>query len=301
MRDEVVVNRGYTLPPYYQTEWAFNKNPYWTPAQLNGLETWFSPEYFHPETTDTTKCLEMENRANGTHAGGDAQAMSAPAGMADFVTDTDRHRGLSALYADGGSAYLLDNATDWNTSTYDWFCCIMLHGPSDSSLDNIQNIAGKGARWSFTHDWSGSNKNAVFTYSEGSSGTNSGSLTLVGSSQIQSTRPTIYTFGRKRGDMFLRCIRHNTVTIAEETEDGWEDRDLDAVAKPKLFGNIPYLGTSTLYNGEFVELIFTRDSVTITEAQNNIERAEGYLAHKYGVSKLLYQTDHQYYLDPPRI
>jgi hypothetical protein len=300
MRDEMVVNRGYDLPPYYQTDWAFNKKPYWTPIALRGLESWFSPEYFHPETSDTTKCYEMENRSTNVASSGDALAKSPPAGMADFVTDPARHRGLAVLDANGGDCYDLENTTDWNVSTYDWFCTVMLHGPADASLDNVQTIAKKGVRFSFKHDWAGSNKHAEFSYSDG---TNSGTLDLIGDSQMQSDRPTIYTFGRIRGSMFFRCIRHTALTINHEAEAGWGARDLDVATKPRLLAHsVPYAGDSPNYNGEFVELIFSKDSLNNeTESQDAYKKVEGYLAHKYNVSKLLYQPDQMYYSDPPRI
>jgi hypothetical protein len=295
MRDEMVINRGYSLPPYYQTEWAFNRKNYWTPAVLENLETWFSPEYFHPETTATTLCIEMENRSTTAYASGNAEA-TVESNMATLTTTEGRHRGLAALDFDGNTdRYIMENTTDWNASTYNWFCCIMVHGGTIDT-DDLQHLVEKGSRFNFTLDWSGGNKNAIFNYGDGIS---TAALTLVGAAQWSSTTPTIISFGRLSGHMFLRVIRNagsDTVTAAKFIGD------MDQSTKPKIGYDIT-IGTTKYFDGEFVELIWLHDhhaTEDLEATDANVLKVEGYLAHKYGVSKDVLPADHTYYSEPPR-
>lgn len=295
MRDELVVNRGYSLPPYYQKEWSFNKENYWTPANLGNLETWFSPEYFHPETNNPTLCVQMENQSADANAGANA-VQNTTGSMATLTTTAGRHIGNTVLDFDGTTdRYLVDGSSDWSTSTDDWFCCIMLHGPPNDT-DDIQHVIKKGTRLSLQLDWSGSNKDVIFNWGDGAS---TGSLTEVGGAQTSSTLPSIHTFGRSSGRMFLRTLKGDG-TLLEQTTTRFAG-SMNQTYKPRIGYNSP-IGTAKHYDGEFVELIFCNDTLTVSTnaTEANAHAVEGYLAHKYGVAKDILPTDHTYYTQPPR-
>ena len=46
MRNEILSNRGYTVPEHWDTSWNYKFGPIWTPSQLKNLETWLCPENF---------------------------------------------------------------------------------------------------------------------------------------------------------------------------------------------------------------------------------------------------------------
>ena len=301
MRDEMVVNKGYTLPPYYQEEWAFNKKNYWTPKELLNLETWFSPEYFHAETNNPTLCIQMENQSTTDIASGDA-TQNTTVNMATLTTTAGRHRGLTVVDFDGtGDRYLLDAASDWNTGTANWFCCIMLHG-SHNDTDDVQHIVQKGAKFELTHDWSGTNRNAVFNYNDGST---SATLTAADGAMM-SELPSIFTFGRNASEMFLRVLSPlygslPTTPVLITGSGGRLSGSFDQTSKPKI-GYETGIGTAKFYDGEFVELIFVNDNSRPTSEATDayMEKVEGYLAHKYGVSKEILTAAHTYSEHPPR-
>lgn len=304
-RDEMIVNRGYDLPPYHQEEWAFDKQNHWTPEAWvagSSLLTWFSPEYFHPETSNTTLCVQMENRATGSNATGNAEQINLSS-MPSLTTTAGRHRGLAVLDFDGGSDFFnMGNTGDWSVGTYDWFCCIMLHGPHTDTND-IQHIVEKGARFNLTHDWTGLNRHAVFNYGDANSFP-AASITVTGGAQISSQMPTIYSFGRFDTGMFLRVVSNGD---DNEQLGNYYAGDMSQASKPKI-GYNTIIGEAQKFDGEFVELIFVAEEAPLSQvppiaevSQANMLKVEGYLAHKYGVAKDILPTDHTYYSEPPRL
>ena len=115
---------------------------------------------------------------------------------------------------------------------------------------------------------------------------------------MPSDSPAIYTFGRDASRMFLRSIFSNT--LIEDTASRLAG-DMDQTIKPRICYDIPS-GTGNRYDGEFVELIFVTDAGQATDEGTEAiaHKVEGYLAHKYGVSKEVLPTTHTYYSDPPR-
>tara|TARA_R110000824_G_scaffold227575_3_gene415389 strand:- start:1111 stop:2151 length:1041 start_codon:yes stop_codon:yes gene_type:complete len=297
IRDEMVVNRGYTLPPYYQDEWTYSKGNNWTPKELTNLETWFSPEYFHPETTRTDLCVQMENQSTATNAGANG-IQNTTTNMATFDTDSTEHRGLTTLTFNGSSTrYLVDDLTDWNVGTDDWFCCVAVSGPT-SDTDDKQTIVRKGTKWSLCADWTSGAKNLVFDWNDG---TTSGSITLGGGGQTIEGSTSIYVCGRNRGYPFLNCYA-NSAFADEVTDTSTFAGDLDASSKPKIGYNIT-LGTSQHFYGRLVEVIFVNDNGRTTDeaAGGFHDRVVGYLAHKYKTASLILDETHPYYTEPPRL
>ena len=246
LRDEMVVNRGYDLPPYHQESWSFEEGNFWTPDSLTNLETWFGPEYFHPETNNTTLCVQMENRSTTDIASANA-VQNTEAYMPTLTTDSSILRGLTTLDFDGGSDGMeVDSLLDWNVATDSWFCCVLLQGPSTDTNDK-QHILTKGARWSFSHDYSGGSKDAVFDLNDGSS---SVSITQV-SAALEGSKAHIYSFGRFTNDSPFLYSRVGTV-VHENTISAFNG-SLNVSSKPKI-GFTTAFGSAKHFDGGFVGL-----------------------------------------------
>jgi len=294
VRDELVTNRGYTLPPYHQQEWTWNVPPNREPSSHDGLVSWFSPEYFHPETTATTLCLEMENRAAGADT-----IQNNTAKMPTLTTTAGKHRGLAVLDFDGSNdAMYINDLNDWSiAASANFMCTVMVHGPHNL-IPAIQHIIQKGSKYELTLDYTGTNRNAVLNYNDG---TTAGTLTISGGGTLSSTSPTIYTFGRTgaagNNKMFLRLVGDNSLRLVES---GKYLGALTQSSNPK----IGYENTAaTGYNGEFVEMMFCQEWFGGVNGITDywIQVMEGYLAHKYKKATEILPTDHTYYSEPPRL
>lgn len=295
MRDAIVSNRGYITPPYYKTDWRFGEEETWTPSEFVNLETWFSPEDFHPNTSNDTLCDELENRSETSYSSTNA-VQTGLLSMARFATSSTSNRGLSVLDF-GAKGYELESTSDWEVGTENWCCVILLRKPFlDRNAE--QTIIKKGSRFNLYHDKTGTNNDVVFSYGDG---TNTGSLTTSDHSATGTTQklPVIYSFGRTSNQMFLRALSENSDN--EETTTRFTGNMSETIKTRIGWGTT--LGSSASYQGQFVELIFLPDNgVTSDEAtMDNVYKIEGYLAHKYKINESTLPPNHLYYANGPLV
>ena len=295
MRDAIVSNRGYITPPYYKTDWRFGEEETWTPSEFVNLETWFSPEDFHPNASNDTNCDKLENRSETSYSSTNA-VQTALLSMPRFTTSSTSNRGLSVLdFAAKG--YELESTSDWEVGTENWCCVILLRKPFLDRNDE-QTIIKKGSRFNLYHDKTGTNNDVVFSYGDG---TNTGSLTTSDHSATGTTlkAPVIYSFGRTSNQMFLRALSENSDN--EETTTRFTG-NMSETIKTRI-GWSTTLGSSASYHGGFIELIFLPDNgVTSDEAtMDNVYKIEGYLAHKYKINESTLPPNHLYYANGPLV
>jgi len=290
VRDNMVTYRNLSPPPHYQDEWAFNKKNLWTPAELEGLETWFSPESFYHDVDDDLVCTKLQNRSTIADAGA-----GATGGTTASFTET--YRGLNGLAFSYNSSlpelapyYKVRDETDWNVGTSNWFCCILLQGPTTDS-DEIEYILSKENAFYLSHDWTSTNKDVTFGYG---SGLTAGSLTEGGGAQTADY--LICSFGRKGGYMFLRGL--TDLREDEAVSDRAVTEDLDDLSEPWIGKKDS--STDGGFNADFAELIFVNDAIGDGEVSDltNVKRTEGYLAHKYN---LTLPSTHEYYGEGPKV
>jgi len=290
VRDNMVTYRNLSPPPHYQDEWAFNKNNLWTPAELEGLETWFSPESFYHDVDDDQVCTKLQNRSTIADAGA-----GATGGITTSFTET--YRGLNGLAFTYNPAipeldpyYKVRDETDWNVGTSDFFGCILLSG-ADTDSDALEYILNKEDGFYLRHDWTSTKKDVAFGYG---SGFTSGQLTEAGGAQAGDY--LIYSFGRKGGYMFLRGLTESRED--EMVSDRDYTRDLDVLSEPWIGKKDS--STNGGFNKDFVELIFVNDAIGGGEVSDltNVKKTEGYLAHKYN---LTLPSTHEYYEEGPKV
>jgi hypothetical protein len=291
VRDELVVNRGYTVPAHYQEIWEWTRGPLWQPSDLDHCRHWFSPEYAHPETSEPTDCVKWEDRMDNNDFDQNTSS-SMPT-----LTEDAAARGLDVLDFDGNNNIMQgDNTTMMNVGTSDWACCVAMIGTDDTS--DSAAILKKGNKWNVSADFASGAKDIVFTWNDGSAG----SLTLSSASLHDDDHISIISFGRLSGTPFLWGRRNTTETITSHhtTATG----SLDATQKPLLGGNGTLsFGGANRMDSRIVELIFIDDSTgTVVDVTGtNIYKIEGYLAWKYKCAADILPSGHRFEVEAPSL
>jgi hypothetical protein len=291
VRDELVVNRGYTVPAHYQEIWEWTKGPLWQPSDLDHCRHWFSPEYAHPETSDPDDCIKWEDRMDN----GDFD-QETTANMPQLIEDTAA-RGLDVLDFDGNNHYMAGDAnTMMNVGTADWACVIAVIG-TDSTADSAA-LLRKGGKWNLSFDFGSGAKNVIYTWNDGSVG----SLTLTSAALHDDEHISIISFGRVDGIPFLYVRRNTTETTAQHHTTA--NNSLDVNSAPTLGANSTLgFGGANRIDSRVVELVFIDDSTGTTAdvSPNNIASIEGYLAWKYRCAGDILSSSHRFVDEAPTL
>lgn len=289
VRDEMLASRGFTELPYWQESWRVvdRDEKMWEPSDLDHCKIWYSPEFFHAETNNTTLCVQMEDRMGNHNA-----IQNNTAKMPTFSTDTDA-RGLDTLDFDGTSDYFdINAAAALKPSTGDWVCCIACIGNEDT--DDEQYVMKKGSQFSLRIDRSGSSRNVKFYWDGGTAR----SIELT--SAISTSGFNVFSFGRSGGIPFLRSFI-DTVDRSVQYS-GTDTGDLDGTAKPRIGRNLSF-GSTLAWSAKLIEFVYVDDAGegTADVNANNIASIEAYLAYKYKKQDNILHAAHRFVDNPPRI
>ena len=297
MRNEILFNRGYNLPESWDHEWTKILGPVWTPENLTNIESWILPEYFHPESSDETKCVWANNRIG---LDGDATTLVTGgfeqndlANMPVFLRNTS-HRNFNGLKFDGTNDVMRGSSgAAWNVGTSNFLCYVAF---LQTDSDEKQPVVAKNqkSRFLLEADWSGSNISATF---------NMANNELLVRMNTGSDGFQIIGFGRGTGPpesvtskQWIRSYNFATETTALSADTS----DLDHSQKPGI-GDAVGVSFSDEFDGVIYEIIFVNDDLGAGSDINDDvkEKIEGYLAWKYNVQGNLY-SGHTYENNPPR-
>jgi hypothetical protein len=296
-RNETLQNRGYRTPEDWDFSWTKTLGSIWSPQVLiddddsanpfeGNVETWVLPEYFRPEESDTSRCIEATSRAGNTVLRGFENQLSSLANMPELVRDSSL-RNHEALVLDGNTSPMRGGSlTMWDVGTADFIlACVIKPDLTGNVLSHI--LAKKtDSQFVLSMDLSGSNRDIIFTM-------NSNNLTvtngLIGTYQI-------ITCGRMDGKAFLNVNNGYDLALSRAATEDLANLDVS---------NKPWLGdryfSNDEYEGSILEIILLneKNALSPTISDDVRDKLEGYLAWKYQLESKLHTT-HTYKSKPPR-
>lgn len=291
IRDEILTNRGYIVPEDWDTSWNVHLGPIWTPAQLGStvIKCWLSPEYLHPSSGDANDVAEAEDRSgneikfNNTYVEANQPHFSAEL------------NGFQGIDFDGSNDVLFsdDEAGDdeFDVGTDDFYFMLMLKHGTD--VDTQKYILCSD----YVRD---------FTLAARSTSINFNYKSYYNQSPVESNQASIawapgdygiVGAGRESSNRTLRSYT-DTSTGSGNLYSGTSTGDMINASHFALGARQHALttGLSTAnWDGELYELIFYHGTIS----EDDREKIEGYLAHKYAKTDLL-ESDHPYKTNPPR-
>tara|TARA_Y100000593_G_scaffold56978_1_gene106132 strand:- start:8926 stop:9921 length:996 start_codon:yes stop_codon:yes gene_type:complete len=287
VREEILKNRGFKIPEDWDTEWDANLGPIWTPAELgDAIVCWLSPEYLHPLSTDDDIVAQADDRSgNGvvwenTHTSGT---------LPTFTSELNGFKGMSFA---NDWLYSLDESGDGELDPgTGGFAISMLisHGAIGTAeryilcTDNSRDFALS------VKEVSGVDRYKVYF---------NGSATESATTVDVSGDPFILTVGRKSGNQFLKT---SAVSIDDTAITGSQVIDIDD-SQQFFIGAREHVSSDRYavagFTGEIYEIIFYHGNLST----DDMEKIEGYLAHKYAQTAALHTGSpaHPYKTNPPR-
>lgn len=277
IRDEILFNRGYRVPEFWDHSWIRALGPTWTPDSLSAnLETWLSPEYFRPETNNPTLCIEATNRVDDTLSFQQTVVGSMPA-----LTEGSSFKNFNGLVFDGVNDHMRGMDTDmWNVAGDDFMLAVVV---DTSGVNKTVPIASKkGAlQFSLEVDYSVGNEDVQFYMNN----------ILLEHAGVSSGKQIIVC-GREAGVAFIYVNGQFRSAASSDTTNLSQS-------------HLPWLGDKDLnadeYSGAIYEVIFINDTLSGSSVvdQDLKETLAGYLAWKYGMTDVL-EASHPYKTTPPR-
>jgi hypothetical protein len=290
LRDSILTGRRFKIPGMWDHSWSITKGPIWTPKEISSnekLETWLMPEYFRPETSAPSLCIEATNYID---------ALSMPLSPKGFeqINETSMPafnspstlfmRQFEGLGFDGSRTVMRGMANDmWNVGEEDFMIIVVIQ--TDGCEGDEPVLTKKNTSHPYLSvDFTDSNKDIFFT---------TGGQEISFENAAMAGR-LIISCGRKNGTAILYSNGEESVLPTSPNTD-----DVSVTKKPYL-GTDSGLGAAH-FNGTIFEVIFINEAKTgdtlVTTGMR--EKIEGYLAHKYLMQEYLV-SEHPYKNEPPR-
>jgi hypothetical protein len=287
VREELFNNRGFKVPEDWDTTWDVNLGPIWTPEELgDSVVCWLSPEYLHPLDTDADVIAQADDRSgNGviwenTHATG------------TLPTFTSELNGFKGMDFAGDWLYSLDESGDGelDPGTGDFAISMLISHGSIASAEKYILCTDNSRDFALSvKEVSGVDKYKVYF---------DGSATESATTVDVSGDPVIITVGRKSGNQFLKTSKvsiDDTAITGSETIDIDDSQQFFIGAREHISSN--RYGTAG-FTGKIYEIVFYHGTLST----DDMEKLEGYFAHKYAQTAALHAGSpvHPYTTNPPR-
>ena len=300
-REEILANRGFTVPTNWDLEWNFHNKSTWTPSQLDKLECHLTPNSYALSTDESNPedVTEWDDVTTNDIKFLPLSATSAPHEANEIVTSAASFKGVqfdrtndilkADDYVDAG---IFGSGTDRFL-----FYFFVKHADTVTSGEKYIFSSDTTRDWALSidpTDIGGGNTNRAFhLYKNGTEiidtgmahmAWSTGSYQIIGCGWSGSYEILKLNGGINQGDE----SSSSSINVAPAQE-------MFLGARQNALGGMQ---AGTQWGGTVYEMIYVRDHAA-ADTSTICEKIEGYLAHKYGQASLLPST-HTYKDYPPR-
>ena len=291
MREEIIANRGFTAPQDWDIKWAPRNGPTWMPDKLSELTCHLTPDSY-ALSSDTSNAEDVVEWADETDNG----ILFKPRGAAKApheANEIGNHVKFKGAELDGivdyiyGVAHCDGDEFDVGSGVF-MFALMIRHGVDKDSERYI--LSTDNARdYALTAESSDTFKTYRIYIG------NSTSLTLNTSiNWWDNNAYSIILCGKSGSQLYIKVDGgDNQYASGVGSTNLASNHQLYIGARQNMLGTATVAGT--FWDGTMYEFMFFDGSLLISD----MEKIEGYLAHKYGQESLLPDT-HTYKDNPPR-